>query len=75
MLKEYEESGKSSVFMDKRIGEQNEQLGEFDKAIIRSQRERQVLKIYTIDYLLLSCIFLLHAMLILLKLFFLLFYS
>ena len=51
LLKEYEESGKSSVFMDKRIGEQNEQLGEFDKAIIRSQRERQVLKIYTIDYL------------------------
>ncbi|KAJ6718589.1 NOP14 [Salix purpurea] len=35
LLKEYEESGKSSVFMDKRIGEQNEQLGEFDKAIIR----------------------------------------
>jgi nucleolar protein 14 len=51
LLKEYEESGKSSVFLDKRIGEQNEQLGEFDKAIIRSQRERQVLKIYTIDYL------------------------
>ncbi|KAJ6720992.1 NOP14 [Salix viminalis] len=42
LLKEYEESGKSSVFMDKRIGEQNEQLGEFDKAIIRSQRERQL---------------------------------
>lgn len=51
LLKEYEESGKSSVFLDKRIGEQNEQLGEFDKAIIRSQRERQVLKIYTTDYL------------------------
>ncbi|KAF9674232.1 hypothetical protein SADUNF_Sadunf10G0106100 [Salix dunnii] len=42
LLKEYEESGKSSVFMDKRIGEQNEQLGEFDKAIIRSQRVRQL---------------------------------
>ncbi|KAJ6891366.1 nucleolar protein 14 isoform X2 [Populus alba x Populus x berolinensis] len=42
LLKEYEESGKSSVFLDKRIGEQNEQLGEFDKAIIRSQRERQL---------------------------------
>ena len=42
LLKEYEQSGKSSVFIDKRIGEQNEGLGEFDKAIMRSQRERQV---------------------------------
>ncbi|XXG55503.1 hypothetical protein AAC387_Pa03g3161 [Persea americana] len=41
LLKEYEQSGKSSVFMDKRIGEQNEALGEFDKAILRFQRERQ----------------------------------
>lgn len=42
LLKEYEQSGKSSVFIDKRIGEQNDELGEFDKAILRSQRERQV---------------------------------
>ncbi|KAL3501525.1 hypothetical protein ACH5RR_035974 [Cinchona calisaya] len=42
LLKEYEQSGKSSVFLDKRIGEQNEVLGEFDKAIMRSQRERQM---------------------------------
>jgi hypothetical protein len=42
LLKEYEQSGKSSVFLDKRIGEQNDELGEFDKAILRSQRERQV---------------------------------
>ncbi|CAK9142448.1 unnamed protein product [Ilex paraguariensis] len=42
LLKEYEQSGKSSVFVDKRIGEQNEELGEFDKAILRSQRERQL---------------------------------
>ncbi|KAL0327103.1 UNVERIFIED_CONTAM: hypothetical protein Sangu_1788300 [Sesamum angustifolium] len=42
LLKEYEQSTKSSVFCDKRIGEQNEGLGEFDKAILRSQRERQV---------------------------------
>lgn len=42
LLKEYEQSGKSSVFLDKRIGEQNEVIGEFDKAILRSQRERQV---------------------------------
>ncbi|KAF9624425.1 hypothetical protein IFM89_011433 [Coptis chinensis] len=41
LLKEYEQSGKSSVFVDKRIGEQNESLGEFDKAILRSQRQRQ----------------------------------
>lgn len=42
LLKEYEQSTKSSSFVDKRIGEQNEGLGEFDKAILRSQRERQV---------------------------------
>ncbi|CAA2945074.1 nucleolar 14 [Olea europaea subsp. europaea] len=42
LLKEYEQSGKSSAFVDKRIGEQNEVLGEFDKAILRSQRERQL---------------------------------
>ncbi|KAE8023109.1 hypothetical protein FH972_008853 [Carpinus fangiana] len=42
LLKEYEQSGKSSVFLDKRIGEQNDELGEFDKAILRSQRERQL---------------------------------
>ncbi|KAK1316816.1 hypothetical protein QJS10_CPA05g01060 [Acorus calamus] len=40
LLKEYERSGKSSVFMDNRIGEQNEALGEFDKAILRFQHER-----------------------------------
>ncbi|XVF85775.1 hypothetical protein PTKIN_Ptkin17bG0144500 [Pterospermum kingtungense] len=42
LLKEYEQSTKSSVFVDKRIGEQNEDLGEFEKAIMRSQRERQL---------------------------------
>lgn len=42
MLKEYEQSTKSTVFVDKRIGEQNDDLGEFEKAIMRSQRERQV---------------------------------
>ncbi|KAG8634316.1 nucleolar protein 14 isoform X2 [Manihot esculenta] len=42
LLKEYEQSGKSSVFVDKRIGEKNDDLGEFDKAIMRSQRERQL---------------------------------
>ncbi|KVI05291.1 Nucleolar protein 14 [Cynara cardunculus var. scolymus] len=42
LLKDYEQSGKSSVFVDKRIGEQNEELGEFDKAILRSQREMRV---------------------------------
>lgn len=43
LLKDYERSGKSSVFVDKRIGEQNEELGEFDKAILRSQREMRVI--------------------------------
>ncbi|XP_021654756.2 uncharacterized protein LOC110645812 isoform X2 [Hevea brasiliensis] len=42
LLKEFEQSGKSSVFVDKRIGEKNDELGEFDKAIMRSQRERQL---------------------------------
>ncbi|KAK2636010.1 hypothetical protein Ddye_030802 [Dipteronia dyeriana] len=42
LLKEYEQTGKSSVFLDKRIGEQNNTLGEFDKAIMRSQRQRQL---------------------------------
>ncbi|XP_010681128.2 uncharacterized protein LOC104896124 [Beta vulgaris subsp. vulgaris] len=42
LLKEYEQSGKASVFVDKRIGEQDDALGEFDKAILRSQRERQM---------------------------------
>uniref|UniRef100_A0A803L7P6 Nucleolar protein 14 n=1 Tax=Chenopodium quinoa TaxID=63459 RepID=A0A803L7P6_CHEQI len=42
LLKEYEQSGKASVFVDARIGEQNDNLGEFDKAILRSQRERQM---------------------------------
>ncbi|CAH2066294.1 unnamed protein product [Thlaspi arvense] len=41
LLKEYEQSLKSKVFVDKRIGEQDDELGEFDKGIIRSQRERQ----------------------------------
>ncbi|RAL38320.1 hypothetical protein DM860_002298 [Cuscuta australis] len=42
LLKEYEQSAKSSMFIDKRIGEQDGTLGEFDKAIIRSQRERRL---------------------------------
>ncbi|KNA23202.1 hypothetical protein SOVF_026920 [Spinacia oleracea] len=42
LLVEYEQSGKASVFVDNRIGEQNDALGEFDKAILRSQRERQM---------------------------------
>ncbi|KAJ0094969.1 hypothetical protein Patl1_16643 [Pistacia atlantica] len=42
LLKEYEQSGKSSVFVDKRIGERKDELGEFDKAIMRSQRQRQL---------------------------------
>ena len=42
LLKEYEQSTKSSVFLDNRIGEQGEALPEFDKALLRSQRHRQV---------------------------------
>ncbi|KAK7243781.1 hypothetical protein RIF29_38593 [Crotalaria pallida] len=42
LLKEYEQSAKSSVFVDKRIGEKDEGLDDFGKAILRSQRERQL---------------------------------
>lgn len=42
LLKEYEQSGKASVFLDKRIGEGNEEMGEFQKALFRSQREYKV---------------------------------
>jgi len=40
LLKEFMESGKSSVFHDRRIGERDDALPEFDKAILRQQRER-----------------------------------
>ncbi|XWS69610.1 hypothetical protein CRYUN_Cryun04dG0193300 [Craigia yunnanensis] len=42
LLKEFEQSTKSYVFVDKRIGEQNDDLGEFEKGIMQSQRERQL---------------------------------
>ncbi|RLN40216.1 nucleolar protein 14 isoform X2 [Panicum miliaceum] len=40
LLKEFEESAKSSVFHDRRIGETDDTLPEFDKAVLRQQRER-----------------------------------
>ncbi|CAN6304386.1 unnamed protein product [Urochloa humidicola] len=40
LLKEFVESAKSSVFLDRRIGERDDTLPEFDKAILRQQRER-----------------------------------
>jgi len=43
LLKEYQQSAKSSLFVDRRIGENDNALDEFGKAIMRSQRERQVL--------------------------------
>ncbi|KAM1085519.1 hypothetical protein ACFX2B_011155 [Malus domestica] len=42
LLREYEQSNKASVFVDKRIGEHNDELNEFDKAIRRAQREHQL---------------------------------
>ncbi|KQK14277.1 nucleolar protein 14 isoform X2 [Brachypodium distachyon] len=39
LLKEFQQSAKSSVFHDRRIGERDETLPEFDKAILRQQRE------------------------------------
>ncbi|WVZ59778.1 hypothetical protein U9M48_009877 [Paspalum notatum var. saurae] len=40
LLKEFEQSAKSSAFHDRRIGERDDTLPEFDKAILRQQRER-----------------------------------
>ncbi|KAK3164565.1 hypothetical protein QOZ80_1AG0021210 [Eleusine coracana subsp. coracana] len=40
LLKEFEANAKSSVFQDRRIGERDDSLPEFDKAILRQQRER-----------------------------------
>ncbi|CAI0390648.1 unnamed protein product [Linum tenue] len=42
LLKDYERSTKSSMFVDNRIGENNDELGEFDKAVMRSQREHKM---------------------------------
>ncbi|PNX90159.1 nucleolar protein 14-like, partial [Trifolium pratense] len=41
LFKEYEQSNKNSEFIDRRIGENDEGLDDFGKAILRSQRERQ----------------------------------
>lgn len=42
LQQEYEQSTKSSEFVDKRIGERDDTLHEFDKAVLRLQRERQL---------------------------------
>jgi hypothetical protein len=42
LLKEFEASAKSSMFHDRRIGERDNSLPEFDKAILRQQHERLV---------------------------------
>ncbi|XP_047310640.1 nucleolar protein 14 [Impatiens glandulifera] len=42
LLREYEQNAKASVFVDKRIGEHNDTLGEYDKAMMRSQRQYQI---------------------------------
>lgn len=42
LLQEYHQSAKSSLFVDKRIGENDQALDDFGKAILRSQRERQL---------------------------------
>nr|GEZ41004.1 hypothetical protein [Tanacetum cinerariifolium] len=39
LLQDYKSSGKSSVFSDMRIGEQNEELWKLDKKIMRSKLE------------------------------------
>ncbi|XP_020598862.1 nucleolar protein 14 isoform X2 [Phalaenopsis equestris] len=41
LMKEYEECSKSAKFIDRRLGEKDDTLLEFDKAIMRLQRERQ----------------------------------
>ncbi|KAH9309726.1 hypothetical protein KI387_037637, partial [Taxus chinensis] len=41
LLQEYKQSGKANMFLDRRFGENDDCLGDEDKAIIRFQRERQ----------------------------------
>lgn len=48
LLKEFEQSAKSSVFHDRRIGERDETLPEYDKAILRQQREHMVCAAYIV---------------------------
>ncbi|CAN6470713.1 unnamed protein product [Victoria cruziana] len=42
LLAEYQQSAKSSMFLDKRIGEKDVTLEEMDKSILRFQRERLI---------------------------------
>nr|GEW15723.1 hypothetical protein [Tanacetum cinerariifolium] len=44
LLQDYKSSGKSSVFSDMRIGEQNEELQKLDKKIKRPKLEMRKLK-------------------------------
>jgi hypothetical protein len=46
LLQEYKQSGKANVFLDRRFGENDDTLEDADKAIIRFQRERQVMVHY-----------------------------
>ncbi|CAN1794875.1 Nucleolar protein 14 [Linum perenne] len=57
LLKDYQRSAKSSVFVDNRIGEGNAELGEFDKAVMRSQKEHKVsfLCFMIVDFFMLCC--------------------
>ena len=56
-MKEYERSRKSTEFSDKRIGEWDEELGEFDKAILRSQRELKVNILAWFEHLMILALF------------------
>jgi Nop14-like family len=61
LLKEYEQSAKSSQFVDKRIGEHDDSLKEYEKAILRLQKERMVCLYSCIHVqLLLFSVFLVH---------------
>ena len=42
LLLEYQQRGKTNVFLDHRFGEQDDSLGDEDKAILRFQKERMV---------------------------------
>ncbi|CAN0896225.1 Nucleolar protein 14 [Linum grandiflorum] len=42
LLVDYQRSSKSSVFVDNRIGEGNAELSEFDKNVMRSQKEHKM---------------------------------
>lgn len=54
-MQEYKKKGKGNTFVDRRFGENDDGLGEEDKAIMRFQKERQVISSCSLRNILLFC--------------------